>query len=692
MHSVHGGTTLKELLDYGHKLQAEPAGAKPPSDPGFPRHPCESIANLGQVSELQHPLAPDITDRMPRRAAIDPGCGEGGLSLFLERAGFRVNAVDCARTIYNALPGARRLLEYFDSRVRLHQLDLDSGCGLPPGEFGIALCPGLPYHLKNPLLVLEQLDRQSHYRLLSTRILTKIPGRIFGKTTAPPAYLVAPVVPAQPGGSERLILEIYVHPATLTRGANELAVRIQGGFAGRVRLERTGFQSGVAPIPKSSRGRHELLVECSLLCPACAAGDNRPLGLFAGDVCGAWASCHAGEVNLLRRLPAFRRIEAELERLRAAVTQHRQAAAALAAERDEMHNHALRLDRELAEGLARERQMTAELADAADHIARLYDQRDALQKERDELRDHLARIEHEKAEREARMVSAEARLAELNSWLYAPPGHFYSPIVNPSDPRVAGISIDDLNALDGRQDLEIDEPRMIELLERMGEFYADLPWARERRPGVRFLFDNPNFAEGDAITLYGLLRLNKPRRFLEIGCGYSSLASMDVNDLFLGGTMDTLYVDPFPETLEKLLDEADPYRQHIRPLALQDVPLDWFTELEAGDIVFIDSSHVLKTGSDVCDALFRVLPALAPGVIVHFHDVVYPFEYPPEWIRRENRSWNEVYALRAFLQYNRAFRILFFNSLVYRKYPRETAIHAPLCARNAGGGLWLEKA
>lgn len=399
-------------------------------------------------------------------------------------------------------------------------------------------------------------------------------------------------------------------------------------------------------------------------------------------------------VNPLRLLPAFRKLESDLESCRGTLARLQRRLLELQAERDEFHAHALRLDRERVEGLKREELMTAELADSADLASRLYEQRDALERERDELKTYLEPLERLKSElavREQRMIRAETELSRLRGLLWAPPGHFYSPLVDPSDPHAALASTGDLRALEGRPDLVIDEPGMLSLLERIAAFYPEMPWQPARAAGARYFFDNPHFGEGDAITLYGLLRLFKPRRFMEVGCGYSSLASMDVNDFFLGGTMDTLYIDPNPEQLEKLLDDADPYRARIRATALQDVPLDWFTELEAGDVLFIDSSHVLKTGSDVCDALFRILPALASGVVVHFHDILYPFEYPREWICQENRSWNETYALRAFLQYNSAFRVLFFNNLIYRKYPDLTERLTPLCARNAGGGLWLRK-
>jgi hypothetical protein len=105
----------------------------------------------------------------------------------------------------------------------------------------------------------------------------------------------------------------------------------------------------------------------------------------------------------------------------------------------------------------------------------------------------------------------------------------------------------------------------------------------------------------------------------------------------------------------------------------------------------VDSSHVVKIGSDVAHIIFEILPRLKPGVIVHFHDVFYSFEYPKEWVK-EGRAWNEDYFLRAFLQYNSVFQILYFNSFMGQFYQNELERKMPLCLRNTGGSLWMKKA
>ena len=118
-------------------------------------------------------------------------------------------------------------------------------------------------------------------------------------------------------------------------------------------------------------------------------------------------------------------------------------------------------------------------------------------------------------------------------------------------------------------------------------------------------------------------------------------------------------------------------------------------ELEVNDILFIDSSHVVKTGSDVHFELTELIPRLRPGVVVHFHDIFYPFEYPKAWVLDINRSWNEIYFLHVFLMYNSAFGIEFFNTFFARNYPdivrASIPAHADKFLLNPGGGLWLRK-
>lgn len=124
---------------------------------------------------------------------------------------------------------------------------------------------------------------------------------------------------------------------------------------------------------------------------------------------------------------------------------------------------------------------------------------------------------------------------------------------------------------------------------------------------------------------------------------------------------------------------------------MEHLPLDFFSNLAANDILFIDSSHVGKIGSDVLYELFEILPRLQEGVIIHFHDVFYPFEYPREWVESFHWAWNETYFLHAFLQYNQTFKILFFNDYLAKLFPNLLEKATPLALKNTGGSLWMRK-
>jgi hypothetical protein len=195
---------------------------------------------------------------------------------------------------------------------------------------------------------------------------------------------------------------------------------------------------------------------------------------------------------------------------------------------------------------------------------------------------------------------------------------------------------------------------------------------------------------GDAMTLHCMLRHLRPRRIIEIGCGFSSAVILDTNEHYLEGALDCTFIDPDHGRLLPLLKPSDRDRARLIERRLQDVSLDHFAQLESGDILFVDSSHVVKLGSELNTILFDILPRLAAGVHVHFHDIFYPFEYPPEWVR-EGRAWNESYLLRAFLSFNRAFEISFFFTYLSRFHADRLHDALPGAMEAGGVSLWLKK-
>ncbi len=269
------------------------------------------------------------------------------------------------------------------------------------------------------------------------------------------------------------------------------------------------------------------------------------------------------------------------------------------------------------------------------------------------------------------------------------PGHYYSPLPDLDEVRRNEARLFDSfpRQLPG---IDMREAAQLALLERFALLYPDIPFDDQPRPGLRFHYKNPAYGHSDAIMLHCMLRTLQPRRLVEVGCGYSSCVTLDTNEHFLHGQLQTTFIEPFPDLLRSLIKPADAAGSTILAQPLQEVDLDVFRQLGDNDVLFVDSTHVGKIGSDVNRLLFEVFPVLAPGVVIHLHDIFFPFEYPKRWLY-EGRAWNEAYLLRAFLQYNRSFEVLLMNSFMSRFHRPFFVRSMPLCLRNPGASLWLRK-
>jgi Methyltransferase domain len=269
---------------------------------------------------------------------------------------------------------------------------------------------------------------------------------------------------------------------------------------------------------------------------------------------------------------------------------------------------------------------------------------------------------------------------------FVPPGHFYSPI--PSDAEIAEHAGFNWNrtALPG---IDLNQAGQLELLKEFARGYSDLPFGEEPREGLRYHYGNPNYSYSDATFLVSMVRHLKPKRFIEVGSGDSSCALLDARDHFLGGQLDVTFIEPYPQYLKELLG-SESRDMRILEQRLQDVDLAEFESLEAGDVLFIDSTHVSKVGSDVNHLIFEILPRLASGVHVHIHDIFWPFEYPNDWLV-QGRAWNENYILRAFLEFNANYEIALFGHWAVTTHSEWFAEHMPNCLKNAGGSIWLRR-
>jgi len=267
------------------------------------------------------------------------------------------------------------------------------------------------------------------------------------------------------------------------------------------------------------------------------------------------------------------------------------------------------------------------------------------------------------------------------------PYHYYEPVIR-------GADVD-------RKVWEVPDPLLGvdmchgEQLSLLGEL---APYAREllatprlSRPGApTFNLQQGNYGPGDADSLYAIIRWLKPRKVVEVGSGYSTLL---VREALLQNEAESYVahhtcIEPFEMPwLERLAAQ-------IVRIPVETLDPEFFTSLSDGDVLFIDSSHVVRTGGDVTYLLLDVLPRLRSGVYVHFHDIFLPGHYPREWIVDLKRFWTEQYLLQAFLAFNREFQVMLALNYLAKNARDDLAAALPLFGQQPAsepGAFWIRR-
>lgn len=225
--------------------------------------------------------------------------------------------------------------------------------------------------------------------------------------------------------------------------------------------------------------------------------------------------------------------------------------------------------------------------------------------------------------------------------------------------------------------------------ERYAGEYGSLPRGPTRDP-FQFHFGNDFFPEVDAEILYCMIRHLKPKRLIEIGSGQSTLLAAQAAraNAAEGRPCRITAVEPHPSAVLRRLPGVE-----LEAVELQSVPLSRFEELEENDLVFIDSSHVLRIGGDVQFEFLEILPRLPRGVFVHVHDIFLPNEYPRSWVMKDHRFWNEQYLLQAFLTFNRAFQVEWAAAFMHLRHPDllRQAFPSYDPARCSPGSFWMQR-
>jgi hypothetical protein len=245
--------------------------------------------------------------------------------------------------------------------------------------------------------------------------------------------------------------------------------------------------------------------------------------------------------------------------------------------------------------------------------------------------------------------------------------HYYSPVPDIVDLRARRVW-DRRSPMAG---IDMREAQQLALLAELGrEFGAECRWPHEpSRDASEFYTDNSSFSFGCAAATHALIRKLKPRRLIEAGSGFSSrviAAALRMNERDSGERTEYTVVDPFPGSmLERLTGVGNILRQRVELLEP-----DLFRALGENDILFVDSGHTVRAGGDVNFLVLDVLPVLAPGVVVHFHDIPLPYEYAEVYFTnpRFRMFWTEAYLLQAFLCHSSAYEVLLAMNFVMRDH------------------------
>lgn len=264
------------------------------------------------------------------------------------------------------------------------------------------------------------------------------------------------------------------------------------------------------------------------------------------------------------------------------------------------------------------------------------------------------------------------------------PVHFYQPIPDTQSlPETIWKQPSELVGIDMNHAMQLDLLR--NCFPKFRDEYQQFP-TKPTGNENRFYLGNHLFDDTDALVAYCMVRQFQPRLIIEVGSGFSSLVLGDAaarND-----SSGLICVEPFPR---EFLRQGFPRLRSLIEKKVQEIDLNFFSQLESGDILFIDSSHTVKIGGDVNYLFLEVLPRLKPGVIVHVHDIFLPFEYRRDWVLDEFRFWTEQYLLQVFLMFNSEFEVLMANNYLNHYHQEDLKAAFPDLSSWGGGSFWMRR-
>lgn len=264
------------------------------------------------------------------------------------------------------------------------------------------------------------------------------------------------------------------------------------------------------------------------------------------------------------------------------------------------------------------------------------------------------------------------------------PVHFYQPV--PDTRCIASATWSSPSQLVG---IEMNDERQLDFLQHIFPRFKDEYNAFPSTPSdlyYQFYLNNNLFDGTDALVLYCMVRHFRPKIVLEVGSGMSSRISAQA--ALKNGNTNLVCIEPYPD---EILQKGFPGLESLVSKPVQDIPLEEFLKLQRGDILFIDTSHVVRCGGDVNYLFLEIIPRLQPGVVVHVHDIFFPMDYPERWVRRLFRFWTEQYLLQAFLAFNSSYEVLLCNSYLDHYYNDQLRAAFPRSPWWGGGSFWMQR-
>lgn len=265
--------------------------------------------------------------------------------------------------------------------------------------------------------------------------------------------------------------------------------------------------------------------------------------------------------------------------------------------------------------------------------------------------------------------------------------HYYEPLFNNLHLRKSLSSPRNLPGIHLQIDKQIN---LLNKLNYQNEFQEFLDSEKISKNVFKFFIENESFKSGDAEFLYNFIRHTKPKKIIEIGCGYSTLIiskALKFNKDKDDRSYEHICIEPFERPLLNEITDIKLIREKV-----ENINLSIFKSLEKNDLLFIDSSHIIRPQGDVLFEFLEIIPSLSSGVNIQVHDIRTPLDYLENVIIEKVFFWNEQYILEAILSNNKSYEVVAaLNYLKHNHYDQLKSVCQYLKKDREPGSFYFKK-